>query len=131
VKVVAALIVTIGFGMALLRVLDIRRLYSPVFTMDLPESTVRQSLLTGVLDSVFGGANVVFGISILAGKAWARSALVIWAILWAALFTAGTLMRFQLFDLRFESYAFLLCLAFFYFCACYLLWRGRRAAVGA
>jgi hypothetical protein len=112
----------------LLRVWDIQRLYLPGFTMDLPENTVRLSVLSGVLDSVFGAANVVFGIALLTGKNWARSALFSWAIVWAALFTVGTSVKASFFDFRLESYAFLLCLAFYYFCTCYLSWVRRKGA---
>ncbi|MGD0694813.1 MAG: hypothetical protein ABSB82_08150 [Terriglobia bacterium] len=126
-KIPAIIIVAASLGMVLLRVWDIRRLFSPVYTMDMSDDVIRLSKLSGVLDALLGTAGLALGVATWRGRRWARNALFVLAGLWAALFTVGTSATLIYFDLRLESYAFSLCLALYYLSTGFLLWAARGA----
>ena len=125
-KLPAAAIVAAGLGMLLTQVIAFRITHVLAPTMHVPEDTLRLALLNSILESILGVVSIALGIALLKRKNWARAALFVCALVWAILLADGTLTASSLFNLRLESYGFLICLGIYYFCAVYLL-ISRRA----
>jgi uncharacterized membrane protein len=109
--VLGTAVIISGAAAVLMGILEIWGIRTWRYTFDGPYESIRSYIVAAILQCVFAGANVEFGLGLRRRRTWARVGFIAWTGLWSGLYFFGTLAGLYVLDLRASSHVFVLYLA--------------------